>query len=104
GTLGIARDPVVQGNRLLAVVGGFVTFTVDPQFGVNQTDLGGPIYQVDLTTGQQLQLPDGAVPRVFRHPTISPTGAVAAEGYVVVPVSGGLFVESVADLMLYPAP
>ena len=100
GTSGIARDAVVQGNRLLAVVGGFVTFTVDPTAGLTQFDLGGPIYQVDLATGQQLQLPDGAVPRVFRHPVISPTGAVAAEGYAV----RGSFVERVADLMLYPAP
>lgn len=104
GTLGIARDAVVQGNRLLAVVGGFVTFTIDPQAGVIQTDLGGPIYQVDLATGQQLQLPEGDLPRVFRHPVISPTGAVAAEGYDFVPSDGGGFVNSLANLLLYPAP
>ncbi len=112
GTLGIARDAVVQGNRLLAVVGGFVTFTIDPQTGVNQTDLGGLIYQVDLATGQQLQLPDGAVPRLFRQPVISPTGAVAAEGYpftidtirVGGVVSVDTTVSTLADLLLYPAP
>ena len=81
-----------------------MTFTIDPQAGVIQTDLGGPIYQVDFATGQQLQLPEGDLPRVFRHPVISPTGAVAAEGYVFVPSNGGGFVNSLANLLLYPAP
>ncbi len=112
GTLGIARDAVVKGNRLLAVVGGFVTFTFDPQAGATQTDLGGPIYQVDLATSQQLRLPEGAVPLVFRHPVISPTGAVATEGYPLtidtIRVGGVAFVDTtvstLADLLLYSAP
>jgi hypothetical protein len=104
GALGIARDAVIQGNRLLAVVGGFVSFTIDPQLGGIQTDQGGPIYEVDLATGQQRQLPGGNVQRVFRHPAISPTGAVAAEGYVFVQSGGGSIVDALADLLLYPAP
>lgn len=104
GALGIARDAVLRDNQLFAVVGGFVGFRIDPQLGGTQTDLGGPIYQVDLATGQQRQLPDGAVPRVFRHPAVSPAGAVAAEGHVLIQTGGFTFVNAVADLVLYPAP
>lgn len=104
GVLGIARDAVLQDGQLFAVVGGFVSFRIDPQLGGIQTDLGGPMYQVDLATGQQRQLPVGGVPRVFRHPVVSPTGAVVAEGYVLIDAGGSTFVNAVADLMLYPAP
>ena len=59
---------------------------------------------VDLVTDQRLHLPDGDLPRVFRHLAISSTGAVAVEGYVFVPSNGGGFVNGLADLMLYSAP
>lgn len=104
GTLGIARDAVVQGDRLLAVVGGLVTFTINPQVGGTQTDSGGPIFEVDLATGQRRQLPDGNIPRVFRHLALSPTGALVAEGYVFFPSPGGGFAGELADLMLHTSP
>lgn len=59
---------------------------------------------MDLVTDQRLPLPEGDLPRVFRHLAISSTGAVAAEGYVFVPSSGGGVVNGLADLMLYSAP
>ncbi len=104
GILGIARDPVIHDGQLLAVVGGFVSFTIHPQLGGIQTDLGGPLYQVDLATGQQGQLPDGGVPRVFRHPAVSPTGAVTAEAHALTIAGGFIFVDAIADLVLYAAP
>ena len=108
GVLGIARDAVIHANQLLAVVGGFVGFRIDPQLGGIQTDFGGPMYQVNLATGQQGQLPDGGVPRVFRHPAVSPTGAVAAEGYPVTtettPAGTFTSVSAWADLILFETP
>ena len=108
GFLGIARDAVVHDGQLLAIVGGFVILVVHPVLGGIQIDLGGPMYLVNLATGQQGQLPDGGVPRVFRHPAVSPTGAVAAEGYPVTTETtpAGTFtnVSAWADLMLFEAP
>jgi hypothetical protein len=107
GFSGIARDAVVHDGQLLAIVGGFVIFGVHPVLGGIQTDLGGPMYQVDLGTGQQDQLPDGGL-RVFRHPAISPTGAVAVESYPVTvemtPAGTFTNVSAWADLMLFEAP
>ncbi len=104
GGLGIARDAVVRNGQLLAVVGGFVDFTTHPILGGIQTDAGGPMYQVNLATGQQGQLPDGGVPRVFRHPAVSPTGAVTTEAHALIEAGGFTFVDPIANLVLYAAP
>jgi hypothetical protein len=71
GPRGIVRDVQVVGNRLVAVVGGNVSFTTDPPLGPTQRDGGGPIVMVDLATGSERTLVDST----WRHPTVSPDGA-----------------------------
>ena len=78
GTLGIARDLALLDDRLIAVVGGAVSFRLDP---VGQVDLGGRLFEVDLTTGQTAPLGGGNTTYLFRHPSIGTAGAVVAEGY-----------------------
>lgn len=74
GSLGIARDVQIRGNRLIAVVGGSVTFVPHPTLGMAQYDNGGPIYAVDLPGGAPV-----LVSRYFdlyRYPVISADGSV----------------------------
>jgi hypothetical protein len=93
GALGIARDArVVAGGRLVAIVGGKVSYGFDNtyQLGV-QRDGGGVVYAVDLPGGAPRQVaPDFlslGTRRLFRHVSALPGGAVA-EGYLatIVPV------------------
>jgi hypothetical protein len=77
---GIARDVQVGGGRLLAVVGGNVSFTPDSVTGGIQRDSGGTIVLVDPTTGGETPLATGSL---FRHPALSPDGhGIVAESYV----------------------
>jgi len=70
---GIARDVHVVGNRLVAVVGGDVSFAYDSVLGYDvQRDRGGSLYLVDFTTGAETPLPGGTPP--LRRPALSPSG------------------------------
>ncbi len=71
----IARDVQVAGNKLVAVVGGDVSFSIDPIFGPVQRDGGGVLHLVDLTPGgggRDSTLTDAAM--AFRHPALAPSG------------------------------
>ena len=76
---GIARDLSVQGAALTAVVGGRVSYGVDPVIGARQIDSGGALIRLDLTTGNELPVP---VPGLWvQHPALSPDGqTVIVEG------------------------
>jgi hypothetical protein len=82
GAAGIARDVQVVGSRLVAVVGGKVSFGFDSNLGYFvQQDSGGPLHVVDLTTGADAVL--AIPPLAFRRPALSPSGKrLVAEGYV----------------------
>src|SRR4051812_9846538 len=82
GAAGIARDVHVVGNEMAAIVGGRVTFGVDPSLGPFQWDSGGTLHIVSLTIGGESVL-DG--PGLFRRPRLSPSGgAVVAEVYPLI--------------------
>jgi len=73
GGSGIARDVQVIGSRLVAVVGGNVSFGFDPTLGYTvQRDSGGPVHVVDLSTGADSILTPGSP--AWRHPALSPSG------------------------------
>lgn len=68
----IARDVQVAGDRLVAVVGGVVSFQNDPILGLVQRDSGGTVVLVERGTGSETELtPQGAL---FRRPALSPDG------------------------------
>jgi len=71
----IARDIHVVGNRMAAVVGGRVHFTVDPALGPTQWDSGGIVHLVNLQDGSDLTLDDPTNAGLFRRPQISPSGS-----------------------------
>ena len=79
GAAGIARDVQVAGDRLVAVVGGNVSFVTDPGTGLSyQQDRGGYLHVVSLTTGAATILSDTTFR--YRHPALSPDGGrVVAE-------------------------
>ena len=83
GSAGIARDVQVAGGRLLAVVGGDVSFYTDSILGPVQRDGGGVIYLVDLATSSAAPLT--GVLELFRHPALSPAG----DRLVAEKISGG---------------
>lgn len=75
---GIARDVQVAGPRLLAVVGGNVSFVNDPGTGPVQRDGGGTLVLVDRSSGAETLLAPLGI--MFRHPALSPSGTeVVAE-------------------------
>ncbi len=78
GSLGIARDVRVRGGRLIAVVGGSVTFVPHATLGMAQYDNGGPVYVVDLPSGTPTLVT--ASFDQYRYPVLTPDGnAVVAE-------------------------
>lgn len=86
GAAGIARDVHAVGDRLAAIVGGRVNFSVDPDFGPVQWDSGGVIHVVRLSSGADAAL-DG--PGLFRRPALAPDGnRVVAEGYPLIITQG----------------
>ena len=107
GAAGIARDVHVVGSRLAAVVGGRVSFGIDPLLGTMQFDSGGILHVVDLQAGTDLVLDDQGL---FRRPQISPAGsAIVAERYPLLifagPVGGlDTIVSRDGDLYLFGAP
>ena len=93
GPAGIARDVQVAAGRLVAVVGGVVSFGVDPVFGPMQRDSGGALLLVSLATGAETLLSDSTM--ALRRPALSPDGrTVVAER-----VLGGT-----ADLWMWELP
>ena len=90
---GIARDVQVVGARLIAVVGGDVSFAFDSALGFPiQRDRGGPLVLVDLASGAETVLPGNAL--AFRHPALAPAATrLVAEA-----------VDNVADLWMFDLP
>ena len=78
GPLGIARDVQVAGGKMVAVVGGNVSFFTAPAAGPIQRDGGGSLILVDRGSGTET--PFGPVGLMFRHPALAPSGtSVVAE-------------------------
>jgi hypothetical protein len=86
GSLGPARDVHAGGNRVTAIVGGRVTFTVHPlhpNLGPVQWDSGGVIHVVEL--GQPGSVALDTPGRLYRRPALSPDGGkVVAEGFPLI--------------------
>lgn len=75
---GIARDVGLSSGRLVAVVGGDVTYAVDTVLGATQVDRGGELHFVTLASGAETVI--GNVTSRFRRPALSPDGTrVVAE-------------------------
>lgn len=73
----IARDPVLIGETVYAIVGGEVTYGVYPIVGYLQLDKGGALWRGG--EGQTPTLIDDA--RLYRHPAVSPDHkTIALEG------------------------
>jgi hypothetical protein len=108
GARGIARDVTVLGARLVAVVGGEVTYLDDPILGPIQPDGGGPLISVDLATGAETVLPT-QTPMVFRRPAFAPAAdpvRLTVEGYAPSdsnPTRHQL-ISKVGELYLFEAP
>lgn len=70
----IARDVQVAGSRLVAVVGGDVSFVPDSASAVGpyQIDHGGTVVLVDLSTGVETALTTATM--FYRHPALSADG------------------------------
>ena len=94
--LGIARDAGLLGGQLTAVVGGRVSFGIDPLLGPVQRDSGGTLYLVDLAAPSPFPLSPGY--QMLRHAApVAGRGVVAAEATD----TAGPFVP---DLYLYQLP
>lgn len=109
GAQGIARDVIVSGNQLIALVGGGVSYVVDPSLGPTQLDLGGDVWVANLVTGNQVR--HGILDlRWFRRPRMSPQGTVVvAESFQLTLVTcGPLCVDTLisrnSDLFLLTIP
>ena len=70
--IGIARDVGVSAGRLVAIVGGDVTYVVDTVLGASQLDRGGEIHVVTLSSGAETVI--GNVTSRFRRPALSADG------------------------------
>jgi len=88
----VVRDVHVVGRRLVAIVGGTVTFAYEPgQQDSVQWDDGGDVVLFDLDSGIASQVAQGR----FRNPALSPSGArIVAERYV----------DRTTDLWLFEVP
>lgn len=72
GALGIVRDVRVRNGRLIAVVGGDVTWGPHASLGMAQYDNGGPIYSVDLPAGAPVLVSQSY--DQYLHPALAPDG------------------------------
>ena len=70
--VGIARDVDVSAGRLVAIVGGDVTYIVDTILGASQVDRGGEIHVVTLASGAETVI--GNSTSRFRRPALSADG------------------------------
>ena len=78
GALGIARDVKVRAGRLVAVVGGNVSFGPHANLGMAQYDYGGPIYSVGISSWTPTLVTQSDA--LYRHPALAPDGSrVVAE-------------------------
>jgi hypothetical protein len=83
GPAGVARDVHASGNRVVAVVGGRVAFSVDPRVGPTQWDSGGILRVIDLGGSDEVVLDTPG--RLYRRPALNPDGAkVVAEGFPLI--------------------
>jgi hypothetical protein len=73
GALGIARGVQVRAGRVVAVVGGDVTWGPHESLGMAQYDEGGPIYFVDLGAG--IPTPAGQPYDRYFTPALAPDGS-----------------------------
>jgi len=72
GSGNIVRDVQVAAGRLVAVVGGSVSYLDEPGLGLVQRDGGGPLVLVDLASGSEaLFTPPTAT---YRHAALAPDG------------------------------
>jgi hypothetical protein len=106
GASGVARDVHAVGNRVTAVVGGRVAFSVDPRAGPVQWDSGGVVHVVELGETGSLALDTPG--RLYRRPALSPDGGrIVAEGYPLIitgPVNApDTTVSRSSDLYLFGA-
>jgi hypothetical protein len=72
GAGNIARDVAVAAGRLVAVVGGKVSFVDDPALGLVQRDSGGTLVVVDLASGAETALTPPL--EFYRHAALAPDG------------------------------
>jgi hypothetical protein len=99
---GVARDVHAAGNRVAAIVGGRVAFSVDPRAGPVQWDSGGVVHVVDLGATGSLALDTPG--RLYRRPALSPDGTrIVAEGYPLIVTGGDTTVGKSGDLYLFGA-
>lgn len=78
---GIARDVGFANGRLVAVVGGDVSYAVDTLNGPMQVDRGGELHVVTLATGADVVL--GDITFRYRRPVFGPDGTrLTAEAWV----------------------
>ena len=100
GAAGIVRDVHAAGNRVVAVVGGRVAFSVDPSLGPVQWDSGGVVHVFDLEETSSLSLDTPGW--LYRRPALSPDGTrVVAEGYPLILVGSDTTVSKSSDLYLF---
>jgi hypothetical protein len=102
GAAGVARDVHAAGNRVAAIVGGRVAFSVDPRAGPVQWDSGGVVHVVDLGASGSLALDTPG--RLYRRPALSPDGTrIVAEGYPLIVTGADTTVGKSGDLYLFGA-
>jgi hypothetical protein len=79
GSLGIARGVQVRAGRLVAIVGGDVSWVPHASLGMAQYDYGGPIYFIDLPGG--IPVAAGNAWDRYLTPALAPDGSavVAAQ-------------------------
>ena len=104
GGAGVVRDVNAGGNRIAAIVGGRVAFSVDPRAGPTQWDSGGVIHVLTLGGDDDVVLDTPG--RLYRRPAVSPDGTgVVAEGYPLIitgpPDNTDTTVSKSADLYLF---
>jgi hypothetical protein len=104
GAAGIVRDVHAAADRVAAVVGGRVAYSVNPELGPTQWDSGGNLHVLGPAAGDEviLETPE----RLYRRPALSPDGTrVVAEGFPLIVVAGPLgpdtTVHKRADLYLF---
>lgn len=68
-----ARDPVIAGDTIYAIVGGEISYGVYPIVGPLQLDKGGALYRGHNNVSTLI-----SDARLFRHPTLSPDHRQAA--------------------------
>lgn len=109
--LGIAREVQVAGGRIVAVVGGRVSFVpVSVLFGFPfLADSGGPVYAASLPAGTPQLVADTMGEHQFRRPALSPSGrrvVVEEYGFEFKNFAGEIrrVVSKQADLWMFEVP